>query len=94
MARKRIEISDSLILPNSSSGCLVRSSSRSIGRGSSNRNQARVMKDIMYYLRKLLQLARKASAMSLAESFEVESIEDEFMKLKEEIDCSGFIDID
>ena len=53
------------------------------------RNKTQVMNDIMYYLRKLFKLARRASALNLSEGKEIEDMSDidkEFIALKEEIE--------
>lgn len=56
----------------------------SISKGSSTK----VMTDIMFYLRKILKLARRAQALGLTEGSELMDIEREFQELKEEIDSN------
>lgn len=45
-----------------------------------------VMTDIMFYLRKILKLARRAKALGLSEGADFREIEEEFEGLKKEID--------
>lgn len=47
----------------------------------------KILNDIMFYLRKLIKLARHAQSISIKEGIEIDShILDEFEQLKKEID--------
>lgn len=53
---------------------------------SKNMMNRKLMNDIMFYLRKLVKLARRAQSLSLKEGFEDKSISEEFSSICKEID--------
>ena len=59
---------------------------------SKNRDRQKLMNDIMYYLRKLINLAKKVQNLSEGVDEDDIKLTDEFTKLKSEIDeLEGFV---